>query len=481
MATTGTANSQGALLELVARGNKDSFFFQDDPQSIFIFQNNYKPHVPQIEELRYDQPLTAVQFGRTCEFQFVIVGDLFRAPTLIIDLPTWLPPPIALLNPRAVITDTSGVSYGYTDSVGYFLFERIQLYQDNFVIQEWSGDALWALAKLSGTKSSSTVADTLIGAHDSSLLAIQRAATPLQLRLPLPIIGTQSAADNGFPQRCCTGQAFRLKLKLRRLEDLVVASDRRQKPAPWGRSDFYYKTSASMSPIPFQTLQRTEIPPPQIQLETTQVYLLAPYQTSLLATPHRIPFTQLYENKFTQNSQDYAATALGGASVINRRIDYTRHPTGRILWFFRSRTDILANYYSSTRNASAADGSYITAASLFIAGQQRELPRSERVWRDIVQHAKEEIDTDANTHIGVIDFTRGSTYSTRRDQELATPTKTTRQPDGSVNMTTADRPTLQFTLAPTTPYDTELLVITEGWAEYRIDPNSGRGYLLSAN
>ena len=55
----------------------------------------------------------------------------------------------------------------------------------------------------------------------------------------------------------------------------------------------------------------------------------------------------------------------------------------------------------------------------------------------------------------------------------------TKQPEGAVNFTTADRPTFYIDLATPNAPSTELRVIVEGWAMYTID--AGRGELFQLN
>jgi hypothetical protein len=474
---TAIANGHGALYELLNRGNKDAFFIKDDKYSTFLFQNGYKPQTPFLQELRYDQATTSVEFGRTCEFELVVVGDIMTQPTLVIDLPSWLPSTEAALNPRALITDTSGVSFGYTNGIAYFLFERIELYQDMFLIQQWTGESLWAFNQFDGTFNKSLLHDTALGTHDGTPLQIARNATPPRLRLPLPFPGCQTRTDTGFPQRCLTEQKYKLKLKLRKLEDLVEASDRRPKPIPWsgeaaGQGQFQIQTSALTPPTPFQTLLRTSIPPLKLQLETTQIYLLDVYQTKLERTTHRIPFPQIYESVFTQGAADYTAIRKGGISIVARLLDTSRHPAGRMAWFFRSQQDILANRYVAVTNNSQTHGSYYNKVTFYIAGQPHDPTQLFTLWKDIVVHAKEEL--DPNTQLSVMDWTRGSTFQgAQTDEENAA------QPEGSVNFTTADRPTLTFDLADTPTQSTELRVFVEGWSELVIE--KGRGSLFSAN
>jgi hypothetical protein len=103
-----------------------------------------------------------------------------------------------------------------------------------------------------------------------------------------------------------------------------------------------------------------------------------------------------------------------------------------------------------------------------IAGQAREAAQTPLVWKTIVPHAKTQI--DSGTEIGCIDWTRGA---------AALQTELQDQPDGSINFTTADKPTLLIDLAYTRSEETELRVVVVGWAQLEVA--GGRGGLLSAN
>lgn len=462
-APTTIASAEGSLYELVARGKKDTYFFKDAEESLNVFDSSYKPQTPWISEIRRVPPRTAAEFGRAVDFDVELVGDVMTAPTFLINLPTWLPPHVAAAAGRSIITDTAGVSYGYTNGAAFFLFESIQIYQDTLLLQEFSGDALWAVSKLQGTYAHSFIANDLTGTHDGTPLSIARSAAPPQLRLSIPFIGCQQPDDPGFPQRAVTAQTYRIKAKLRRLEDLVEASDARGKPTPWGRDDFQQTTASTTSS--FTTLGRTAILPLQLQLETTQIYTSQKVQELLKSQRHTIPFTRLYESVFTQGPLDYQGVSNSGTSVVSRRLD-GRHPSGRVLFFIRSSADLLAN---RLWKIDSQGSSYYNSVSLLIAGRTREDPQTARVWRDVVCHAKE--DLDSGLELSSMNWTLGDAVARRPID--------TKQPEGAVNFTTADRPTFYIDLATPNAPSTELRVIVEGWAMYTID--AGRGELFQLN
>jgi hypothetical protein len=465
---------EGALYELVARGNKDVYFFEDTKEANFLYDNRYKPMPALIHELRRLPPLNSSDFGRSSEFQLEIAGDIILEPTLLIDLPSWLPPQYAPQNPTSICTDLSGVSYGYTNGIGFFLFERIQVLQDNILLQEFSGDALWATTRARGTLNSAFLENRLTGIHNGSALAIQRNATPGRLRLTLPLLGCQSLDDGGFPMLNLPSQAFKIRIFLRRLEDLVEASDGRAKPAPWG-IPFQIQTEANGPFTEFTSLERWQIPTPHITLSTRHVYVEGDTQKALREKRLEIPFERLYENIFTQTIYDYAPIARGSVAAITRRLD-GQHPTGRILIFFRSAKDIAANrLWKISRDlsggASPPQGEYYNQMKLVIAGRDRETLFSPLVWHRLVDLGKEERDPGLN--FADMNWTLGDIVGRRPPFP--------RQPEGSINFTTADRPTLYVELADIVNGEksSEMRVIVDSWACYLTE--NLRGSLLFAN
>jgi hypothetical protein len=154
---------------------------------------------------------------------------------------------------------------------------------------------------------------------------------------------------------------------------------------------------------------------------------------------------------------------------VNRRLD-GRHPTGRLLWFARAQQHIRANQLWRLLP-------FYTSINLTIAGQTRESDRGPKIWRDLTNFAKEEIDSEQE--ISTMNWTLGSCVPDRFPHPLE-------QITGAINMTTADRPTFYISLAsaPIDPLtnapNTELRVISEGWAFFDTD-GKGRGELYSMN
>jgi len=457
-----TATGEGSLYELVARGNKDLYFFADNDKSRFIFNNSYNSQAERMTEMRTTPPRSTAEFGRVVEFDIDLVADIISEVNILIKLPSWLPPPQAKTIGKSVITDSANTSYGYVNGIAYFLFENISLYQDNILLQEFSGDTLWAFSQIEGTYANRKIIHELTGQHDGTPLNIGRNAAPPTLRLRLPLLGCQSKDNSGFPIRAAQGHTFKLKCKLRKLEDLVESSDITNigKPAPWGKTGFIQKTSATNS-ISFNTLQRTSMSPLELFLETKQVYVSAEIQKELMKSSMLLA-TKYFENKFTQSLADYTGVSVGSASQLTRYID-GRHPTKRILFYFRTSTNTNAN---RLWNITLNNGSFYNTISLLVAGQQREHPKQPFVWRDIVNFRKEEI--DSQMEINTMNWTLGDTTM------KVSPGQVT----GTINLSTAYRPSFYMDLLTSTTF-TELYVVTEG--HFGFETEEGRAELFSLN
>jgi hypothetical protein len=458
--------TEGGLYEAIARGNKDTFFFDQDPKkAINAFENRYARIPPNLEELRRIPPLNGAEFGRSCEFEFETAGDIFLRPTVLIDLPSWYPPAQAALNPSLLYTEQStGNSYGYTNGVGYFLFKKIQIFQDKLLLQELTGDSLFALRASRGSLNSAYMENALAGFHNGTAASIAANATPSRIRLELPFLGGR----NGFPSIAMRKQTFKLRLELRPVEQLIESSDPAAVAAPqlWGAT-FTDGTHT------FTALQRTQMASPVLQLETRHSYVDGETQLALRSTPLEIPYSRPYENTYSISPAEYAPIVKGVAAYVTRRVD-AQHPASRLLWYSRSQNDLRTNRrWKFTDDISGNE--YYSAQSLIIASRDRETSFSPYVWNLLTHHAKE--DRDPGYGIGEMSWDLGDIRGRRAPWD--------RQPEGTINFTTADRPTLYTSLA-TAPNDTilgapstEMTAVVDTWGLYSIE--SDRGVLKYGN
>jgi hypothetical protein len=100
-----------------------------------------------------------------------------------------------------------------------FFSRKIQLFQDKILLYEFSGDALFASRTNRGTLNQAYMENRNAGFHNGSATSIAAAAAPPRIRLEIPFPGV-----NGFPSIAMRAQSFKLRLELRRLEEIVESS-----------------------------------------------------------------------------------------------------------------------------------------------------------------------------------------------------------------------------------------------------------------
>jgi hypothetical protein len=483
----------GGLYELSARGTKDSYFIKDDKESVHPFQWTYGRYPASLPEERWTNPLNEPKFGQRCEFEFDLPGDVLMEAWLQIRLPTWLPPELAPYNPvsETYSQDGSGnsVYWGYVNGIAYFLFEKIQIFQDKILLQEVSGDSLYATQLNKGSWNQAFLKEKLAGVHDGSALGIMRNATPGELRLDLPMIGCSAPGDKGLPLCGLRNQTFRLRLHLRPIEQLVECTDpNNYSPQPWTQM-FYQDRDGGAYDAEGMAIPLVQIGKPSIVLRTRQLYLLNEARTELAKEAIEVPYIRYFDNGFSINQLDYAPLDRGGTANIIKFID-ANYTVERIVTYFRSATTMFRNRLwdfsnSATLDATAVpvpvlvstsvNGQFYSDMKLTIAGQTREGPWNEMVWQTLMTEAKEERSLAQN--IATMDWSRGW----RIDDEPPA----VREPTGGINFTTADRPMITVNLFdverdPTLGYkQTQMVSCCESWALYRI--RGGRGGLEYAN
>jgi hypothetical protein len=208
-------------------------------------------------------------------------------------------------------------------------------------------------------------------------------------------------------------------------------------------------------------------------LETTQRYVRQDLQALIKKEKFEIPFLRPFENKISLDPSDYIAVGNGGTSYVTKRID-GRHPAESILIMFQSEYNVERNQLWNLKNPMGTGG-YYNILELLIAGKEREKKRDSKLWEHISPFTQAE--KNPGIPISLISFTNGPQFGYKAPEQ--------RRPSGTVNMTSADRPTLWFDLIDTLPTTTtkqkrvSMRVISIGWGAYSID--AGRGVLLFGN
>jgi len=460
-------SAEGSLYELVARGVKDKFFIQDDEKAIHPFDWRYTKYPASIPEERWTVPQNPGRFGGRCEFEFELPGDVLMEAYIGIHLPSLMPSEIDVTS--GTIVDTHGDSYGYVNGVAYFLFEKIEIYQDKILLQEVSGDTLYAAALTKGSYSESFVTDIVAGIHNGSPLGIMRNGSPGYLELRIPMIGCAQEGDKGLPLCGLRDQPFRLRLTLRPLEKLIESNG----PSidPWNQN--FTQTRAGGSTT-FKGLSRDLIGQPTLTLRTKQLYLANETRQELENTTVEIPYIRYFDNIFNINQPEYKSVQNGGTGSIVRYLDAS-YTVERILTYFRNVADIRLNRLWKFNNSLATDGQYYSALQLTVAGKIREEAWGPSVWQNVVANAKE--DRGSSKNIAIMNWSRGWRIS---DKPTAI-----REPTGGINFTTADRPMLTIVLNDVLPdpalgyKQVFMSSCCESWALYKI--RNKRGGLEYAN
>ena len=460
-------SAEGSLYELVARGVKDKYFIQDDAKAIHPFDWRYTKYPASIPEERWTVPINPGRFGGRCEFEFDLPGDVLMEAYLEISLPSLMPPAVDVSS--GTVVDADGYSYGYVNGVGYFLFEKIELYQDKILLQEVSGDTLYAAALTKAGYNQSFMTDVSAGIHSGSVNEIMRAATPDTLELRVPMIGCAYEDDKGLPLCGLRDQPFRLRLTLRPLEKLIESNG--PYVDPWNRTFTYRTTNNSTT---FQGLPRDMIKSPTLVLRTKQLYLSNETRTMLEKELIEIPYIRYFDNIFNINQLDYNSVQNGGIGSIVRYLDAS-YTVERIVTYFRNTADMRLNRLWKFNNTLAPDGQYYASIKLTVAGKVREEAWSSSVWQNVVGNAKE--DKGSSKNLAIMNWSRGWRISDKPNS--------IREPRGGLNFTTADRPMLTIVLNdvlvnPVLGYKQVFMSsCCESWALYKI--RNRRGGLEYAN
>lgn len=485
-----TANTEGALLELIARGEKDKFFFKDDESSENPFNWEYLRYPATIPEVRRTVPLNAPSFGgQRIEWEFDLPGDILTDVSIVVELPSWIPPAIQKVNKKGSIyvQGTGGspnVTYGYVNGIGYFLFKKIELYQDTFLLQEFTGDSLFLSERGSGSWNSGFLNDTLKGIHDGSPISIQRNATPERISVRLPILGcNQQGQSAGLPLCALRGQTLRLRVWLRSFSELIETSNGLTQPSPLNKT-FKYQTVSGGPILSFTTGSLETLGKPVLTLETKQLYVSNEIRKFLAKQTYSIPFPRFYENNFTITAYDYMKIRTILTPTFIKRILDANFSVEQLIIAFRSGISIRSNQlWNLTNNVSGtpsvygsgSDTGFYSDLQLIIAGKTREEPYGPVLWSSIVADAKNE--RSVSRSMNYLNWTLG--YQSQASSPAY------KEPMGSINFSTANKPTLSLVPIDTAldpvlnQKQTEIICLAESWGLYVIQ--DGRGSLAFAN
>lgn len=458
------SSRSGGLLELVARGKKD-IFFTSNPTVRYI-HSVYTRSSPFVKEIHVSKPRNIPEWGKYVDFDIEHRGDLMKHVYIRLELPTWLPASARQANRTGIVTDPSGVTFGYTNNVGFQILEKIQLFQDQVLLYETYGEYLdWRVRQSYPLAKTYILADE-IGARDESPLSIGRSATPSMLRIPIPIPGSHTPSDPGFPMVALHNQRFRIRVHLRPLREIVVASDGRIHPQPWGGTPLRIQ-STKQGPVDSSqtTLPLTSMKSIGVSLETTQVYVTPDVQLMLRSQTLRIPYVSIQFQQYTIEDNQMTAAALSSSPFSYSMPIDCIGSVERLLLGFRSEAANLAGQRTILTAVPAS-------LRLNIANTDRVKVWNPAVFREVAGYWKHTrialnaSNTDVPEEVYTITF--GG-----MDQNM---------PLGTFNFTRASQPNL-FLILHSLPYDPRTiqrtmfgLLYAESWNVFEI--RQGRGKMM---
>jgi len=243
------------------------------------------------------------------------------------------------------------------------------------------------------------------------------------------------------------------------------------KPAPWSLNQLFIMEKGQPA-TGFTPIKRENMGKPLVTLETTQRYVRQDLQALMKKTKFEIPFLRPFENKLSLDPSDYVSVSNGGASYITKRID-GRHPAEAVMVMFQSSYLTERNQLWNLTNP-LNNGAYFNTMKFLVAGKDRESGWDANLWNNISPWTK--CEKTAGLPIAWIPFSVGPSYGYKAPQR--------RKPSGTLNMTTADRPTLWIDIADTLPGMTRqkkvtMRAVSIGWGVYIVDEE--RGTLLFGN
>lgn len=463
------SSRSGGLLELVARGKKDVFFTANP--TVSFFHSVYVRSAPFTKEVYVTKPRNTPEWGRWVDFEIDHRGDIAKHFYMRIELPTWIPASVTQANLTGLVTDLSGVTFGYCNNIGFQMLEKIQIFQDQVLIHETYGEFLdWRLRQ-SYSPATTFVLAADVGARDESALSVGRSASRTMLRVPIPIFGWQHVGDPGLPTVALRNQRFRCRVFLRRLDELIVASDGRLAPKPWNLPLRVQATKGGpVDTTTYTTLPSTAMKSITMSLESTQLYVGADVSMYLRAQTLRFPFQHVQFQQYTL--EDNQMTAAATASVANfyysMPIDFIGS-VGRMLLGIRSDAATAAGQRTMLRPPAPAER-FLRTLRLSIANIDRIKLWPTQVFREVSAYWKhsrmalESADSDIPQEVYTITF--GGFDSG--------------DPSGTLNFTRASLPTLFATLQ-STPYDTRnisraatALLYAESWNIFEISGGVGK-------
>jgi hypothetical protein len=265
-----------------------------------------------------------------------------------------------------------------------------------------------------------------------------------------------------------------MRIFIRKLEELIEASDGRLFPKPWNQT-FQQQTSRNSPPQNFQTLQRSEIMNPTLSLETTQVYIPRDSQEYLRKTVISVPFQEAHQSIFTIEDAKWQIVVNTSLSVsVPLPLDFIG-PTSRITVGVQTEASQLAGQRYILNPPKGGASSFLQGLRLNMGTIDRINQWSDVILRDVANYYKNSRESrDPNDNVNNI-YTL--TFGPKEEEQY--------RPLGTLNLSRSLQATLYVDLA-SIAIDPRLnsrksfiIVYGESWNIFEI--KDGRGKVLFAD
>lgn len=370
--------SDGTILELLSRGRKDAFFLSET-SSVSRWGTSYEKRSPAVRDIRLQNSEGPIRFGHWFDIELPRTFDVITDMDLRIQMPTWLPPAAVTRNQNGELLriestlDPSGLTYGWTNSIGNYLIARWALFIDTLMVVEGYGDFNSWYSDMETTHARAPILHKMTGTHNGSDAAIAANATVNELNFRVPLAGLQSYTDVGFPMcAVSSGQRIYLRFWLRPKEKLVESGRAPSRtdegflfepcPSPWGKKRIL---DASGNDTGLLTLNEWEIGHPSIVARFSGLQLENEAKRILCATDQKIPFKQQKWETFTIEDKDWYS-----GHVLKKRLEI--HGFFQALFLaIISSARLVQNKYRDIFPSSGDGNEWLQSLSLGVNGQSR--------------------------------------------------------------------------------------------------------------
>ena len=393
--------SDGALLDLIARGKKDAYFNQSPTKS--WFHSSYQRRSPSARVIQTEYPTAPARFNHWVDIPLPTNGDILLSADIRIQMPSWLPASVASLNTPQNTVEVLGNDgkfhrYGWTNGIANFLIKRWVLYMDNLEIQQGWGDYNDWNADSQTTQLQAPLIHASTGTHDGTAVSIQLHATLQEVLFRVPIAGCQSRSDTGLPLIALRKQRLFLRLWLLDKTELVESEQidtinglpiYETCPVPWGLKPIrILDSSGNISLSGEVTVAEYDLGHPVIYGRFTVLHLDKEMQNIMRTIPHSIRYKQ-------QEREDFSIANSDWPTQSQQIVRYTKRVElmgmyQRLLVSFRSYARTQQNKYRDI--TPPGNGEWLNNVSVIVNGTERILPWVPKIMRKLSQNLQLERD-----------------------------------------------------------------------------------------